>query len=254
MGILDNLLKSPSLIALGALAVGLFVFRDRISGFFSDITGGVKGAGEIGKTVGILNENLQGNLTGIQDIVSGDIFKDFKLPSIDLSFLFPKAPLTEAEQFDFSGLPGGVSPKPTGQPAPPFSDAAIFAQDFPETFVPITPPQDFNVQTTIPDQQFFGGGISFEGGSVTQTPIENLSLSQIIDKFMVTASQAADIKAQAIGFTPEEQTFLNQGQIGSAPQGIDVPDFGGITGDPQFLGLTPEQIALNLTGGNISNF
>jgi len=260
MGILSNLAKNPTLIALAALGIGLFIFRDRISGFFSDITGGVEGAASVGKTVGILNENFQGFLTGIQDLASGKTFEDvelpkfelpkFEFPTLDFSFLFPKPPLTEAEQFDFSGLEGGVSPEPTGKPAPPFSDAAIFAQDFPEPFVPITPQQDFNVQTTIPDQQFFGGGISFEGGTVTETPIENLSLSQIIDKFMVTASQAANIKAQAIGFTPEEQAFLNQGQEIS-PLG-DVSSMPAVT--EGFEGLTPEQIFAQLVGGNIQNF
>jgi len=44
---------------------------------------------------------------------------------------------------------------------------------------------------------FVGAGPSFEGGTIFETPIENLSLSQIIDQFDVTASQAADIRARA---------------------------------------------------------
>jgi len=172
-----------------------------------------------------------------------------------ISGVTPDAPLTEADQFDFSGLEGGVSPEPTGQPAPPFSDAAIFAEDFPEPFVPIQPEQDFGV-TIAPSlvgetEGFIGGGTSFEGGTIFETPIANLSLSQIIDKFMVTASQAADIKAQAIGFTPEEEAFLTQGQEIS-PLG-DVASQPAVS-DPQFEGLTPEQIFAQLVGGNISNF
>jgi len=97
---------------------------------------------------------------------------------------------------------------------------------------------------------FVGGGVSFVGGSVFETPIANLSLSQIIDRFMVTASQAADIRAQAIGFTPEEELFLQ----GSG----DIFGFTGFNpaavSDSQFQGLTAEEIALRLTGGNISNF
>jgi len=254
MGILDSLSKNPSVIALAALGIGLFIFRDRISGFFSDITGGIKGAGEIGETVSVLNENLLGNLKGIQDIASGDIFKDLKLPSFDFSFLFPKKPLTEAEQFDFSGLVGGVSPEPTGVTPDPFRDAEIFAKDFPETFVPIAPePESVTVTPSLLDKvivPFTGGGVSFEGGTIFETPIENLSLSQIIDKFMVTASQAANIKAQAIGFTPEEQAFLSQGQ--------EISPLGDISSMPAvtegFEGLTPEQIFAQLVGGNISNF
>jgi len=102
-----------------------------------------------------------------------------------------------------------------------------------------------------PTQQFTGGGISFTGGSIFETPIQNLSLSQIIDKFMVTASQAANLKAIATGFSPEEEEFLKGSQdIGGFFTGFNPP----AVSDPQFAGLTPEQIALQLTGGNISNF
>jgi len=102
-----------------------------------------------------------------------------------------------------------------------------------------------------PTQQFAGGGISFQGGSIFETPIQNLSLSQIIDKFMVTASQAANIKAIASGFTPEEEVFLQGSQdVGGFFTGFNPP----AVSDPQFQGLTPQQIALQLTGGNISNF
>jgi len=115
---------------------------------------------------------------------------------------------------------------------------------------------DFGVQSFLVDQplqQFGGGGVSFIGGQIFETPLSNLSLSQIIDKLGVTASQAANLKAISIGFTPEETKFL-AGSGSGLPVGIDAPSFGGFTGDPQFLGLTPEEISLQLTGGNISNF
>lgn len=94
MGILNTLSKNPTLIAFGALAIGLFIFRDRISGFFSDITGGVKGAAGIGETVGILNENFQGFLTGIQDLASGKSFEGLEFPSFEL-------PTFELPTFEF---------------------------------------------------------------------------------------------------------------------------------------------------------
>jgi len=112
----------------------------------------------------------------------------------------------------------------------------------------IQPVQSFLIDQ--PFQQFEGGGISFESGRIFETPIENLSLSQIIDKFMVTASQAANLRAIAQGFTPEEEEFLR----GSG----DIFGFTGFNdpavSDPQFAGLTPQEIVLRLTGGNISNF
>jgi len=52
---------------------------------------------------------------------------------------------------------------------------------------------------------FEGGGPSFEGGFIFETNDCFLSLSQLIDKYGVTASQAADIKAQACTAEPGEQ-------------------------------------------------
>jgi len=136
-----------------------------------------------------------------------------------------------------------------------FPDQPVSISDFINRF---TQPQvlEQDVRSFLvdePTQQFTGAGVSFEGGAIFETPIENLSLSQIADKFMVSASKAASLRARAQGFTPEEQAFLMQGDS-ALPEGIIAPDFGGFTGDPQFIGLTPEEIALRLTGGNISNF
>jgi len=252
MGILDTISKNPSFLALAALGIGLFIFRDKISGFFSDITGGAQGTAQVAKTAGILAENFESFLTltplpddpifGESGFFAGigDFFKDFKLPTFELPSLpsFPSFPEAIPEEGDTSFI-GPV------QPDKPFM--------LPPTSLPIV--QDFGVTvapTLLDDiiQPFTGGGISFEGGTIFETPIENLSLSQIIDKFMVTASQAADIKAQAIGFTPEEQIFLGQGQEIS-PLG-DIASMPAVT--EGFQGLTPEQIFLQLVGGNISNF
>jgi len=103
---------------------------------------------------------------------------------------------------------------------------------------------------------FVGGGPSFIGGSIFETPIANLSLSQIIDKFMVTASQAANILAIAKDdfgdFDFGTNTGLGIGSVvGSLP---GLSGLGGNVSDPQFQGLTAQEIANILTGGNISNF
>jgi len=95
MGILDNLTKNPSLLGLAALGIGLFIFRDKISGFFSDITGGAQGTAQIAETGGILARNLQSNLTGTplpEDPIFGEQgffakisqgISDFKFPSFE---------------------------------------------------------------------------------------------------------------------------------------------------------------------------
>jgi len=106
------------------------------------------------------------------------------------------------------------------------------------------------VQSAIPDQQFQGGGLSFIGGSVSETPLQFQSLGQITERLGISASRAASLRAEAIGFTPTEQAFLTQGQ--------EISPLGDFSSQPQtsggFEGLTPEQIALRLTGGIISNF
>jgi len=104
---------------------------------------------------------------------------------------------------------------------------------------------------------FFGGGPSFIGGSIFETPIQNLSLSQIIDKFNVTASQAANIKAIAGDLFPSDFDFGTNtgGGIGSILQTIqELAGIGGNVSNPNFEGFTLEEIANKLTGGNISNF
>jgi len=103
---------------------------------------------------------------------------------------------------------------------------------------------------------FVGGGPSFIGGSIFETPIANLSLSQIIDKFMVTASQAANIKAIAGDDFGDFDFGTNTGGgIGSIIQTIQgLSGLGGNVSDSQFQGLTAQEIANKLTGGNISNF
>jgi len=108
MGILDSLTKNPGLLGLAALGIGLFIFRDKISGFFSDITGGAQGTAQIAETGGILARNLQSNLTatplpedplfgetGFFTTLGSTIQNAFKSIS---SFEFPSLPNVFAEQ------------------------------------------------------------------------------------------------------------------------------------------------------------
>jgi len=194
--------------------------------------------GGAGEAIGGAGEQAAGFFEGLQDQFNqfiGGIFGGVQVPP----------------QFEGAGTPEDPFIVPSG----PAGGGIPIVDELIAIFTP-APEQDFGVtiDPSLVGQVgggFVGGGPSFEGGTIFQTPIENLSLSQIIDMFNVTASQAADILAQAQGFTPEEQAFLDQGPV----------DVGGFIGggppavsDPQFEGLTPEQIAAILTGGNISNF
>jgi len=119
---------------------------------------------------------------------------------------------------------------------------------------PVEPPGAIVQPVTsflLDDPQIFGGGgVSFMGGSVFETPIANLTLNQIINMFNVTASQAANILAIAKDDFGDFDFGTNIG-LG----GFDLPGISGVNvSDLQFQGLTAEQIALILTGGNIQNF
>ena len=108
------------------------------------------------------------------------------------------------------------------------------------------------VGTSIPGQEFFGGGPSFIGGFVGETPIANLSLSQIIDKFNVPANIADDIRRAAQGFPSLQTGFVPEGFVPGLPQNI-LRDFGINLGtnisDPRFSGFTSEQIRDALISG-----
>jgi len=180
-----------------------------------------------------------------------------------ISGLTPKQPLTEADQFDDSGL-AGIDLTPSGQPAAPFRDAERFARDFPE----ITTEgeafraggglfRDFFVENLLQDQtqDFTGGGVSFTGGSVRETPISELSLSQIIDRFNVSASQAADIRARARDDFGDFDFGTNTGSgIGSIFQdpllSLDIPSPN--VSNPAFQGLTAREISRLITQGILS--
>jgi len=266
MGILDSLTKNPSLLALAALGIGLFIFRDKISGFFSDITGGAK-------TAGILGSNLSSNLTGIQDILSGKIFEDVKLPTFEL----PTAQGDQGSLFGAGQAVGGFfgsitdffgnifNPPTEPRPPPMPGGLPVFPTDprltpnlgLPDLSIPVAP----SIAPTV-IAPFQGGGPSFEGGQIFETPIENLSLNQIIEMFGVTASQAANIRAGGLddfgdfGFGTNLGTGI--GPSGLSPReiiagggSIDEP---GNVSDPQFSGLSPSEIFARLVGGNISNF
>jgi len=123
----------------------------------------------------------------------------------------------------------------------PFSLATFFGPAEPE---PIPLPEPISPITGF-------GGPSFEGGTIFETPIENLSLNQIIEMGLAeTASQAANLKAIAEGFTPEEEAFLGQqGTVG----GISIMEpTGPAVSDPTVVGLSPGEIFQQLFG-NVQN-
>jgi len=212
------------IVGVAALGVGLFVFRDKISDFFqrsldglfnielpeialpdftfpnifidntSTIAGETVPFGDDGSTVTIPEDTIIDPITGI--VTSSTP------PILDLSEQARQEALRQLEinrrrsiaeqalseipiEEDISGAEFNAAR----------NEAAFRARQ--QIAAPIL--SDQNVQTDIEGNQFSGGGLSFIGGSVTETPIRFLSLGQIIDRFDVSASKAADIRARAGG-------------------------------------------------------
>jgi len=162
---------------------------------------------------------------------------------------------TEAERIsgNQSILEGLFGPDPNNAPG-------LFQPTFGRGFTGLEedrPPVQPTLPLSEPSFQQAPGG-SFIGGAIFDTPIENLSLSQIIDKFNVTASQAANIQAQAQNNFPIDFDFGTN--TGSGIGGVSpIPDIntqlpGGNVSNSEFAGLSPTEIAQRLTGGIISNF
>lgn len=263
---LGSFFNNPGVVGIAAIAIGLFLFRDKISNFFQS------GVDSIGAGIGDINVNLPAiNFPTFEfptielptfNFDFGDTFKGIQdsLDKIFVQFSNLDQPGREMGSTpdpdvipDFSGR--GTRPDPVDQgpiinpegtipldPNRPLSLDQLAAFARPSAIAPQI------VQSAIPDQQFFGGGPSFISGSVSEIPLERLSLGNITEMLGISASAAASLRAEAIGFTPEETAFLSQGQELSPLGDLGPQTSGG------FEGLTPEEVALRLTGGLISNF
>ena len=264
-GLFGFVSKNPTVIGLGILAVTLFIFRDRIANF---VTGGVSGtaqaAGQFGADVqGAFGAGFEtaadffGGLFAPPAAAEEPTITAIVAPPIEeiTSRITEPLPLVGALGEGLGGFFGAIAdffgnifqPAVPTVPGEAGMEGLPIVPDVPVSpFIPVAPP--IAEQVIAP---FVGGGPSFEGGFIFETPIQNLSLSQIIDRFMVTASQAANIRAIAEGFTPEEQAFLSQGPV-------DVGGFvaGGpaAVSDPAFIGLTPQEIIDRILGGPITRF
>jgi len=239
---LGGILNNPGALLLGGLAIGLLFFR-----------------GDIRQAFASVGESL-GNIGSVQlpDISLPEI----KFPEINLDFLpdifgggdEPDLPqvteILEPTQPGGGGVGIGIVDEikiivDRFMPTPDEGEQRFFGR----------PAAVDGIPTDFREQSFFGGGISFEGGTVRETPIEFLSLSQIIDRFNVTASQAADIRARA---RDDFGDFDFGSNLGFGLGGVvgDIPELqpGGAVSDPEFEGLTAQEIFQRLVGGNISNF
>jgi len=298
MGILDNLTKNPSFLLIAGVGVALFVFRDKISNFFSTITGGIEAAATAGEISQGLLTNLQGNLTGTTNALNqlsedfgsfqedvgtnfgliGDQFsqipdffsnlfsqnqQDTTPPEFDLTEIEEAAALQALEinrlrsQLENALFDIPADENLSGSEFASATNANEFRARREAELQAALGNRNFNVQTDIEGNTFAGGGVSFVGGTVSQIPVNRLSLSGIIDRFGVSASKAADIRARSRNDFDGFNFGTNTGRaIELLDRSIGV-NFGsnfGQTSNDSFARLTPTQIMERILGGNINNF
>jgi len=262
---LGGFFNNPGVVILGALAIALLFFQKDIRGAFGSlgqgISEGIGGLGNIDITLPEFN---------FPDIK----FPDIQFPSFDISNIFPSQ-----DQFPEAVLtPGGeVAVIPLGEPGAAINPADQPTNPTPVDFalsegLPLPPltPEEIALDPNLDPTKFLPPDLTPDLPPIAtipfavvtpaepepisalnlgqeqpfaEAPLGALSLSAIIDMFDVSASKAADIK-----FISQQggDPFASGGNIfGENPPAVS---------DPQFQGLTPEQIFMQLVGGNISNF
>lgn len=283
-GFLGGLFNNPGVLVLGVVAILLLFFQKDIRQAFGSlgegISEGIGGLGDIDINLPEFN---------FPDISFPDItfpsfdFPDITFPSFDFGDPFAGvadffAPKVEEERMDVPfgdtdqiidivpDVTGGRADRlrdvidpviPERDPALDLepSDAELFARDFPEPFVPISPtPEPQPITPSIlpePISPITGtGGPSFEGGTIFENPLD--TLSEVIDLFPgITASQAADFLNENFGISPSAALAIG-------------PDVINIAGDPgqeitilpasseELSGLSPEAI-FEMLFGNVQN-
>jgi len=282
---IGGIFNNPGIIILGGLAIALLFFQKDIRNAF----------GSLGQGLGNIEVNLPE--IKLPEIKFPEFtFPEFKFPEIKLPTIFGNGLeqpqkmvedtglLTQEEtlacecgstitQDAFGNVNNVCKQCAVVDTALPSLDPAL---NVPDTsglpfgglfnFLGLTPAQAFAVEKEQPEiisnlpsgfDVFQTPGSSFVGAQINPTPIQNLSLSQIIDMFDVTASQAANIKAISQDDFGDFDFGTNTGGgigsvIPSIQQFIGGSDVN--VSSSQFEGLSAQEIANILTGGNIQNF
>jgi len=283
---IGGLFNNPTFLILGALTVALLFFQNDIRKAFASL-GGSLGNIEVNLPEIKLPEIKFPEFPTFPEIKFPEFkFPEFKFPEIKLPSIFGNGLEQDLTMVEDTGLLsqketlacecgstivqdsfGNVNNvckvcavKDTALPSldpalnvpdtsgEPFGGLFNFLGLTPTTFQ--TPAQEFVSNLPSGFDVFQTEGSSFVGAQINPTPIQNLSLSQIIDMFDVTASQAANIKAIA------EDDF-GDFDFGTNIGGVIPAQFGGSdvnVSSSQFQGLSASEIVNILTGGNIQNF
>lgn len=249
---------------VSAIAIPLVIFRkditNALAGAVSEaafesageaIGGAVSGAGEaVGEFFGGIGESVGEAVGGVGDVFGGigesvgqavdsigDIIEG-GLPEIgDVDF-------TESGAAAARGARGGTGEEPS-----------LIESVLPEIGETFRTEEDEGIVTVSAIDEFgIGGGPSFEGGTTTFGDAEVDTLTEVLALFPdLTASQARDLLEENPDLTQSEFRLLNPDVINISSFDEEPQDFLQAS-DPSLSGLTAEQIAFILTGGDISNF
>jgi len=227
---IGSALSSPfglGVLGLGAVAVTLFIFKDRISEFFQNALK----IPPIDITLPTIN---------IPNPFEGFEFPTFELPTFEL-------PTFELPEFNLCTLFGIGCPEEPAEPDPPTTpiieevteqcnencnivqdaagvvtiqcvcDGEVFSgvgvpppPEIPPPPPELPPPPPIIIDPELDvEGEFEGGGPSFIGGGIGQTPIT--TLFQVLDLFpLLSASGAANFLFQFSGISPSDALNLEQ--------------------------------------------
>jgi len=135
-------------------------------------------------------------------------------------------------------------------------DAVLDSNLVNEITAPIRTMLDSSDTIIVPaaDELNIGGGLSFIGGTTTFGDNIIDTFSEVLNIFPnLRANEIDDLLLQNVGLSGSEFALINPNPIPSlSSEGFDADQI--INNAGQFSGLTSEQIANLITGGNLSNF
>jgi len=261
--------NNPGVLAtigiIGAIAIPLIIFRkditnalanavsqEVISGAGDAVGGAISGAGQtivnifggagdaVGDAVGGIGDAVGGIGEAIGDAVGGigEAIEEGLPPIGDEDF-------TDVGQAGARGRRGGGEDVPLG--AEPIEQLPVFG-------LPRTEEEGGIITVSEVDEFGIGGGLSFEGGVTTFGGGIVDTFSEVLALFPeLSASMAGDLLRENPDLTQSEFRLLD-------PDVLNISNIGFEEGEQtllnagEFSGLSPEQIAFILTGGDISNF
>jgi len=155
----------------------------------------------------------------------------------------------------FNSLLGDVNqnqPEIQGPIGPLQEERPLDLTQLVENLRPQVAPDNASIPVPQGVEHAFGGGPSFIGGQIFPDEID--TLAEVIDEFNVPANIADDILAELQGDDFDGFDFgTNTGILNNPELAPSLPSQGAVS-NPEFTGLSAEEIMQRILGGNINKF